>query len=151
MEDEAGMGGKGEAGVARGYTPDWQGVEAGEPFEQGGPSRRESVRMVATPFVLLAAGVACIWKSWLIAGVILCVLGVGTVAFQAALGALFVKYVLRRGANVFRLLAGLMQPGVTHRGSGSSSAASVGEAAGVGDVEDGESGPRAVPEEGERR
>ena len=141
MEDEAGMGGKGEAGVARGYTPDWQSVEAGEPFEQGGPSRRESVRMVATPFVLLAAGVACIWKSWLVVGVILCVLGVGTVAFQVALGGLFVKYVLRRGANVFRLLAGLMQPGVAHRGA---TPAVGGAAGGSDDSDDAESREAAV-------
>ena len=108
---------------------DWLGVEAGGGDE--GPKRSEEVRTLLMPLVFLAAGIAALVKGWLVAGIVLLVLGVGMLVFQIVLGALFVKYVLRKGANVFRLLAVLMQPDVAHRGVGPAANA----AAGVNDHE----------------
>ena len=105
------------AGQAVSHTAvDWLGVEAGGGDE--GPKRSEEVRTLLMPLVFLAAGIAALVKGWLVAGIVLLVLGVGMLVFQIVLGALFVKYVLRKGANVFRLLAVLMQPDVAHRGVG---------------------------------
>ncbi len=92
---------------------DWKGVGAAAAPE--GPSRLHEVRTLVTPALLLVAGVACLVCGLLVVGVILCVLGVGVAAFQYAIGALFVKYVLRHGANVFALVARISQPGVRHR------------------------------------
>ncbi len=94
---------------------DWKGVEAAEAPQ--GPSRAHEVRTVVTPLVLLVAGVACLVHGLLVLGVILCVLAVGVAAFEYAIGALFVKYVLRRGANVFALVAKISQPGASRRAS----------------------------------
>lgn len=95
---------------------DWKGVRASAAPE--GPSRHQEVRTLVTPALLLVTGVACIACGLLVLGVILCVLGAGVAAFQYAIGALFVKYVLRHGSNVFALVARIAQPGVRHRAPG---------------------------------
>ena len=99
---------------------DWKGVVAAEAPK--GPSRAHEVRTVVTPVLLLVAGVACLAHGLLVVGIILCVLGVGVAAFEYAIGALFVKYVLRREANVFALVARISQPGVRHRACGEGAA-----------------------------
>lgn len=114
-----------EAGGTRLDAPDWSGVEPDG--ADAGPRRFDEVRTALTPAVLLAAGaVAFLLGHWVV-GAVLCVLATGTFALQVGLGALFTKYVLKRGANVFRLLAQLTQPGVAHRAGQQGGPDSVGQ------------------------
>ena len=63
------------AGQAVSHTAvDWLGVEAGGGDE--GPKRSEEVRTLLMPLVFLAAGIAALVKGWLVAGIVLLVLGV---------------------------------------------------------------------------